>query len=313
MKEKHRIIFMGTPAFAVPALACLIENELKPVAVYTQPPRPSGRGKKVKQSPVHDVAAAHGIPVHTPERLKNNQDEIDIFASYQADIAIVAAYGLLLPPSILNAPALGCINIHASLLPRWRGASPIQHAVWKGDSQTGVTLMQMDEGLDTGGMIAKAVLPITHTTTAASLHDDLSRLGGDMLLPTLTKLLSQGVVNAEAQDDTLSNYAPMLSKTDGLIAWNDTAAMIDRQIRGLTPWPGTWCHYQGQRLKIHAASPVEGRHNQPVGTVLNKHGHMACGDGSLLAIHTLQPEGKSRMGFADALNGHYIAVGDQLG
>ena len=305
--EKHKIVFMGTPEFACPALSALIESDNKPVAVYTQPPRPAGRGQKQRRSPVHELALQHDIPVLTPESFRKNPAAIEQFHAHQADLAVVAAYGLILPEAILSAPRHGCINIHASLLPRWRGASPIQHAVWKGDTQSGVTLMQMEKGLDTGPMIAKSATPITSKTTAQSLHDSLSQMGADLLIETLPDIVTR-IPNT--QDDSLSTYAPMLSKADGRIDWTEGAEAIDRQIRGLTPWPGTWTMNGDKRLKILAAEPALQTHQKEAGYLLDKAGLIACGGGSVLQLKTIQPEGKGVMQFGDAVNGKLL--GDQL-
>lgn len=302
-----RIGFMGTPDFAAHALAALIESEHEIICAYSQPPRPKGRGHKVQKSPVHQLAETHNIDVFTPQNFKNAQD-VQTFANHNLDIAIVAAYGLILPEEILNAPAHGCINIHASLLPRWRGASPIQHAIWKGDEETGVTIMQMDKGLDTGPMIIKDSCSITVQTTARSLHDDLADMGAKLSLETLKTLERDGRLNATPQDDGQSTYAPLLKKSDGDVNWNDSASDIDRQIRALNPWPGVKAQIQGQAFKIKSASLSRETTDQPAGTLLNKNGDIACGDGTVLRLNTIQPAGKKPMDFASAINGGYISL-----
>ena len=229
-----RIIFMGTPDFATPALQKLIESEHEVIAVYSQPPRPKGRGMVLTKSPVHELAESHNIPVFTPKSLKKSIEEQNSIQKLNADVAIVAAYGLLLPKAVLDAPKYGCINIHGSLLPRWRGASPIQHAIWKGDKTSGITIMQMDEGMDTGDMLLKAEVPITNETTAQSLFDELAGMGGDLVLDVLKNV---DTIQPEIQDDTLVTHAPMLEKSDGEIDMNAPAHDIDCQIRGLNPWP----------------------------------------------------------------------------
>ena len=307
MNKPLRIAFMGTPDFAVPALKALNEGPHDVVCVYSQPPRPKGRGHKVQRSPVHTYADEHDIPVFHPKSLKKPPEQEE-FAAHNFDVAIVAAYGLILPKAILEAPKYGCINIHASLLPRWRGASPIQHAIWKGDAQTGVTLMQMNEGLDTGPEIEKRTVEIHAHTTAQSLHDELSALGGDMIVEAIDKLASQGALDSISQDDSQSNYAPLLKKEDGLIDWNNSAADIDRQIRALNPWPGTY----SANFKIKNATLTDQTTVKPVGTVLDKKGHVACGNGTVLQIKTLQPAGKKPMDFASALNGGYVAIGEAI-
>jgi len=302
-----KVIFMGTPDFAAVALQALIDSDHEVICAYSQPPRPKGRGHKVQKSPVHELAESHNIPVFTPATLKD-KDAQGEFAAHNADVAIVAAYGLLLPMAVLEAPKYGCLNIHASLLPHWRGASPIQHAIWKGDNTSGVTIMQMDKGLDTGDMILKDHIDITPQTTAASLHDDLAQMGGRLALQVLDDLVKRGQVDAEEQNDTLSSYAPLLKKSDGQINWQDKASDIDQQIRALNPWPGVWGEIQGKRFKILQADLVGDHAQGEVGSVLNKNGDIVCGSGTALRIIKLQPEGKKAMDFNAALNGGYIAL-----
>jgi methionyl-tRNA formyltransferase len=280
-----RVIFMGTPDFAVPALQSILNAGHDVVAVYTRAPKPKGRGMQVQKSPVHELAEAQDIPVHTPKSLKDKfPDDQDIFIKYKADIAVVAAYGLILPTRILNAPKYGCINIHASLLPRWRGASPIHHAIWKGDDISGVTIMQMEEGLDTGPMILKGDTPITDTTTVKELHDALSTIGGDLIVKTLADIESTGKIQSKPQDDAQSTHAPMLKKSDGLINPNAPIIEIDRQIRALNPWPGTYVDGLKGRVKILKA-------------------HV---DGNNLVYDLVQPEGKKSMDLKSAHNGGYL-------
>ena len=310
--KKLRIAFMGTPDFAVPALAALHKSVHDIVCVYSQPPRPKGRGHKVQNSPVHAYAAENNIPVFHPKSLKGKEEQ-DIFESHNLDVAIVAAYGLILPKAVLDAPKHGCINIHASLLPRWRGASPIQHSIWKGDEHTGVTLMQMDQGLDTGPQIAEEAIHITEETTAQSLHDDLSKIGGEMILKTVDRLAEEGVLTNTPQDNAQSTYAPLLKKEDGKIDWTQTASQIDQQIRALNPWPGTYTEMGSERLKIQSAVPIGAISvDEKPGTIINKKGYIACGDKSVLQIKTLQPAGKKPMDFSSALNGGYIKIGEQF-
>ncbi len=279
-----KIIFMGTPDFAVPALQAIIDSPHDVLAVYTQPPRPKGRGMEVHQSPVHQLAARYNIPVHHPVSLKKSEDEQKIFADYNADIAVVAAYGLILPKAVLEAPKYGCLNIHASLLPRWRGASPIQHAIWKGDDVSGVTIMQMEEGLDTGPMLLKEETPITLDTDAQQLHDNLSLMGGRLILRALSQIDRLGRVEGEVQDESVSTYAPLLKKTDGEIKPTALARDIHCQIRGLNPWPGTYIHGHKGRVKILSA-------------------HL---EGSELVYDKVQPEGKKPMDLISAKNGGYL-------
>ncbi len=302
-----RIAFMGTPDFAVPALKMLHESEHKIICTYTQPPRPKGRGHKVQPSPVHIYSEQHGIPVFYPKSLKKPPEQ-EAFIAHQVDIAVVAAYGLILPKIILNAPQYGCINIHASLLPRWRGASPIQHAIWKGDSKSGVTIMQMNAGLDTGPEIEKQEITLSSDTTAQQLHDSLSEMGGEMIIKAIDQLAKHGVLKSTPQDDTLSCYAPMLKKEDGLINWNNNAPHIDRQIRALNPWPGTYI----KDFKIRNAILSETTTKKSAGTILDKAGHIACGNGTVLQIKSLQPAGKKPMDFISAINGGYVAIGQKF-
>ena len=298
---------MGTPDFAVSAMRAVEQSEHEIVCAYTQPPRPKGRGHKVQKSPIHEFADAHDIPVFHPKSLRSSEQQ-EIFKSHNLDLAIVAAYGLILPKAVLDAPKYGCINIHASLLPRWRGASPIQHAIWKGDNESGVTLMQMDEGLDTGPEILKRALPIDGETTAQSLHDDLAALGADMMIEALATLSANYGLDATPQDDAQSTYAPLLKKSDGAIDWTKNAEEIDRQIRALNPWPGTYT----SDFKIKSTKATDQTTEVPPATILDKHGHIACGDGGVLQITCIQPSGKKAMDFASALNGGYVESGKPL-
>ncbi len=306
--QKLKIVFMGTPDFALTALKAIVEKtDHDVVCVYSQPPRPKGRGHKVQLTPVHEYAQSQGIEVRTPKSLKNKQVQED-FIALKADIAIVAAYGLILPKAILEAPQYGCINIHASLLPRWRGASPIQQAIWKGDQETGVTLMQMDKGLDTGAMISKSHTPITAETTASNLHDILAQQGGALIVALLEQITTGTAPTPEPQDDALATYAPLLTKEDSLIDWNRSAEAIDRQIRALNPWPGV----KNNQFKFLTTKVMLDTTDQPVGTILDRKGHIACGEGTVLQILHIQPAGKKPMDFAAAINGGYLKVGDIL-
>lgn len=295
---------MGTPAFAVPALEKIAAVH-DVVAVYSQPPRPAGRGYDVKKSPVHEAAERLGIPVFTPKTLKDETEQRR-FAALNADVAVVAAYGLILPQAVLDAPKYGCINIHASLLPRWRGASPIQHAILAGDAQTGVTIMQMEAGLDTGPMLLKGAVPITPETTTPVLHDGLSAMGGDLILQGLANITA---LKPEKQDDSASTYAPLLDKKMGRIDWTKSAEAIDRQIRALNPWPGTFTQNGKKRLKILAGKPAAG--SGAPGTVLNRAGIVACGADALQLI-SIQPDGGKPMDVASAINGGILKIGDVL-
>ncbi|MGH1404152.1 MAG: methionyl-tRNA formyltransferase [Alphaproteobacteria bacterium] len=312
-----RIAFMGTPDFAAVSLQALIESEHEVVCVYSQPPRPKGRGHKVQLSAVHALAEKHDIPVFTPKTLKTAEAQQE-FLGHDIDVAVVAAYGLILPKAVLDGPKYGCLNIHGSLLPRWRGASPIQRAIWAGDEKSGITIMQMDEGLDTGDMIAKSEISILPKMTSSMLHDDLAKMGAQLSLDVLDNLSEAGNVAAQKQNDEQATYAHLLKKSDGLIDWNSTAVEIDRQVRALDAWPGVWAEIQGQRFKIRDVSLADVDYPNYAGAlcdeglkpgaVLNKDGLMLCGVKTVLKIKMLQPEGKKAMDFQSALNGGYIDV-----
>lgn len=309
-----KIVFMGTPDFACSALRALHEDSGHDiVCVYSQPPRPKGRGHQVQPSAVHEYADAQGIEVRHPKSLKSAEARAE-FAALDADVAVVAAYGLILPQVVLDAPKYGCINIHASLLPRWRGASPIQRAIWAGDEESGVTLMQMDIGLDTGPEIMVRRTALGAETTAQSLHDDLAQMGASMIVEALDRLAADGALKSVAQDDTQTCYAPLLTKDDGKIDWAQDAAVIDRQIRALNPWPGTFCDIGDARLKVSAAVLGDGLEakDQSVGMLLNRHGDVVCGAGSALRLQRVQPAGKKAMDITSAVNGGYLKVGDVL-
>lgn len=307
--RKLRVGFMGTPDFAHVALKAIVKAGHNVVCTYSQPPRPKGRGHKLQKSPVHEYAESLDIPVFTPKSLKDETARAE-FAAHNLDVAIVAAYGLILPQDVLDAPKYGCLNIHGSLLPRWRGAAPIQYAIWKGDSETGVTMMQMEKGLDTGPMISKRTVPITHETNASDLHDILAEIGGAMAVESLEKLERQGHLGSETQDDDSSTYAYMLKKSDGIIDWSQSAHQIDRQIRALNPWPGVWTQMQGKRIKILKALVSDMSSDFKPATLINKNGHVVCGDG-VLQLQTVQPEGKKPMDIKSAMNGGYL-IPDQV-
>lgn len=309
MSNALRIAFMGTPDFSTAALQALIDSPHDVVCVYTQPPRPKGRGQQVQKSPVHQLAEAHKIDVHTPINFKQDED-VKAFQDLNLDLAVVAAYGLILPKSILNAPEYGCINIHASLLPRWRGAAPIHRAIWAGDDETGITLMQMDEGLDTGDMIAMDKVAITQGTTLSALHDQLAQMGADMIVPCLDELAEKGSLSKTPQGEEGVTCAHMLKKDDGRIDWSQNVEEIDRQIRALNPWPGTWTINQdGKRFKILEANIVQGQAEQSAGTVLDD-GKIVCGNNTVLQLTKIQPENKKPMDIKTALNGSHIKTGD---
>ncbi|PZP54817.1 MAG: methionyl-tRNA formyltransferase [Micavibrio aeruginosavorus] len=303
--NRLRIIYMGTPDFSVPALQTLIDSDHEVIAVYSREPKPKGRGQQIQKTPVHELADKYSIPVFTPKSFKKDPEAVTQFQDLKADIAIVAAYGLILPLSVLNAPKFGCLNIHASLLPRWRGASPIQHAIWKGDQISGVTIMQMEEGLDTGPMLLKREMNIESMTTP-ELHDALSVMGAEMVVEVL-----QNIPQGERQNDAISIYAPMLKKEDGLIDWHHSAIDIDRQVRALNPWPGTYTSADGKRLKILKGHVVKPELDEKPGTVLPK-GAVMCGGGFAYQIEIVQPENSKPMDAASAINGHHLKIASVL-
>ncbi len=306
--QKLKIVFMGTPDFALTALKAIVEKtDHDVVCVYSQPPRPKGRGHKVQLTPVHEYAQSQGIEVRTPKSLKNKQVQED-FIALKADVAVVTVYSLFLPKIVLEAPKYGCINIHPSLLPRWRGASPIKSAIWKGDQETGVTLMQMDEGMDSGDMLTKRRIALDSTITATRLDEQLADIGGEMIVEAMDGLAKGVMLQATPQNEKEATHARLLTKEDGFINWNNTAVEIDRQVRALNPWPPV----KTEDFKIIQTIPVPQETDQPVGTILDRKGHIACGEGTVLQILHIQPAGKKPMDFAAAVNGGYLKVGDML-
>lgn len=308
-----RIIFAGTPDFAANHLQALLDSRHQIVAVYTQPDRPAGRGQKLVASPVKQLALQHGIPVLQPVSLRDEAAQQEL-ATFNADLMVVVAYGLILPQVVLDTPRLGCINSHASLLPRWRGAAPIQRAIEAGDAETGVTVMQMEAGLDTGPMLLKTVTPISATDTGGSLHDRLAELGPPAVLESIELLLA-GQAQPQIQDDTLANYAHKLSKDCSLIDWSHSAVEIERAIRAFNPWPVSHSLLQGQSLKVHAATLAEG--GGTPGSILHADRHgllVACGEGALLLTRLQLPNARA-MDFADLFNGRaeLFATGQVLG
>ena len=302
-----KLAFMGTPEFSVPTLAALLDAGHAVCAVYTQPPRPAGRGKRDRRSPVHDFAEARGIQVRTPARF-NDEAEHHSFAALELDAAVVVAYGLILPPAILDAPRLGCINVHASLLPRWRGAAPIQWAIMAGDTETGVSIMGMDEGLDTGPMLLTERLAITPTTTGTTLHDALAAMGARLIVPVIEGVAA-GTLVSKPQPDTGVTYAPKLSREVGRLDWSRPAPELERLVRALDPWPGAWCLADGERLKVLATEVVDlGRLTNDPGAVLDLALTIACGDGAL-RLTRVQKQGKGAMEAGAYLRGNPVAPG----
>jgi methionyl-tRNA formyltransferase len=300
-----RLAFMGTPDFSAPILAALIEAGHEIVAVYSQPPRPAGRGHKEQLTPVHAFAAARGIEVRTPKSLKSPEEQ-QAFCDLGLDMAVVAAYGLILPKAVLDAPKHGCLNVHASLLPRWRGAAPIQRAILAGDAETGVTIMQMDVGLDTGDMLLKDVIQITPQTTAQSLHDELASMGARLIVEAVARYSD---LAAQKQPEEGVTYAAKLSKDEGRLDWARPAAELERQVRGLNPWPGVWCELGSERLKVLEAEPVSGK-GAP-GTALDGALTIACGEGALRLLRVQRP-GKGPMAAEDMLRGFAVPAGTVL-
>ena len=319
-----RIVFMGTPDFSVPTLKALVEAGHDVAAVVTQPDKPKGRGKEMQMTPVKVQALEYKIPVYQPVKVRD-QAFIEVLRELEADAFVVIAFGQILPKAVLELPRYGCVNIHASLLPKYRGAAPIQWCVIDGEKETGITTMMMDVGLDTGDMLEKAVIPIEEKETGGSLHDKLSMAGGDLILSTLKKL-EEGTLVRTPQTDEGTCYAKMLTKSLGDIDWNQGAVSIERLIRGLNPWPSAYTMWNGKTIKIWAADVIAGREaadflsesgvpaetGTAPGTVVcsDKRGLVVCTGGGLLSIRELQMEGKKRMDTPAFLRGYPIPAGD---
>jgi len=304
-----RLVFMGTPDFAVPSMLALAAAGHEIVCVYTQPPRPAGRGQKERPSPVQAAAATHGLDVRAPRSLKDTGEQAD-FASLNVDVAVVAAYGLILPKPILESPRLGCLNVHASLLPRWRGAAPIQRAILAGDIRTGVTIMQMDEGLDTGAMLLKRDVEIGRMT-AGKLHDALAVLGAEMIVEAL-KGLEAGALKAKPQPPKRGvTYASKIDKAEARIDWNQPASQIGRLIRAFTPFPGAWFEFEGERIRVLTAQVAGGKSPARPGTIIDDALTIRCGKG-FLKLQKVQRAGKSAVDAAAFLRGRAIPEGTVL-
>ncbi|KIC21755.1 MULTISPECIES: methionyl-tRNA formyltransferase [unclassified Leisingera] len=300
-----RIIFMGTPDFSVPVLDALVEAGHEVAAVYCQPPRPAGRGKKDRPNPVHARAAALGLEVRHPVSLKGAEEQ-EAFAALNADVAVVVAYGLILPQAVLDAPAHGCLNIHASLLPRWRGAAPIHRAIMAGDAETGVCIMQMEAGLDTGPVLLREATAIGAEEITAQLHDRLSAMGAALITEALSRLPE---LTPEVQPEDGVIYAEKIDKAEAQIDWTRPAAEVDRKIRGLSPFPGAWCEIEGQRVKLLASRLAEGQ-GAP-GEVLDDSLIVACGEGAVQLLR-LQRAGKSAQDPDVFLRGFPVPKGSRL-
>lgn len=304
-----RVIYMGTPDFAVPALEALhADAHVDVIAVYTQPPRPKGRGYQLMPSPVQQKAEALHIPVHHPVTLRN-EDAQQILKDLQPDLIVVAAYGLILPKAVLDIPVHGCFNIHGSLLPRWRGAAPIQRSILAGDSETGITIMKMDVGLDTGDMILKGTTT-THSKTSEDLYQELALMGANLIVETVHQLFD-GTIVYEKQPEEGVTYAQKLNKEEGLLDWRLPAEVLERQIRAFTPWPGCWFNWNNQIIKVLKADVVPLDDPAKPGVVLNKDLTIACGYGALKLLR-VQRAGKPHMDVAEFQKGAQIAVGTNV-
>ncbi|WP_166422447.1 methionyl-tRNA formyltransferase [Paraglaciecola sp. 20A4] len=314
MKSGLNIVFAGTPEFAATHLAALIHSEHNVIAAYTQPDRPAGRGKKLHASAVKQLAEQHGIPVYQPASLKSDEAHQQL-TDLQADVMVVVAYGLILPQNILDAPKYGCLNVHGSLLPKWRGAAPIQRAIWAGDSHTGITIMQMDKGLDTGDMLSELRIPIEPEDTSATLYLKLAELGPKGLLETLQNLHN---ITAQPQDNSLATYAEKLSKQEAKIDWSMSAKQLERNIRAFDPWPVAYFETQDAAIKVRRAKVGQSALDTPqkIGQIVQADKYaigVQTGDGILL-IEILQLPGKKPLACQDILNGHgdWFAKGNVL-
>jgi methionyl-tRNA formyltransferase len=308
-----RLIFMGTPEVAVPTLRRCLEDGHEVAAVWTQPDRPAGRGNKLSLPPVKEFALLHNLAVHQPAKIRN-EEALKLFASHEADAAVVVAYGRILPPPFLLAPRRGCLNVHFSLLPQYRGAAPVNWAIVRGESRTGVTTMQMDEGLDTGAILLQRETAIEETLTAPELMARLSVLGAETLSDTLARLEE---IEPREQLEEKATFAPIIRREDGLIDWALDAAQVERRVRGFQPWPNAFTIYKSQRLVIWRASVLtEERVQSEEGLILKAQGDelvVSCGDETVLRLHEVQPEGKRRMSARDFLNGSRLSAGERLG
>lgn len=304
---RRRLAFMGTPDFAVPSLSALLDAGHHIASVYTQPPRPAGRGHHERRSPVHDFAARRGLEIRTPATLRDPATQA-AFGALGLDAAVVAAYGLILPEAVLAAPRLGCLNVHASLLPRWRGAAPIERAILAGDRETGVTIMQMDKGLDTGAMLMSRNVAIDSGMTAGALHDRLAAVGAESIVEALDRI-AVGDLQAVPQSEEDATYAAKITPADGRIAWSD-ADLVDRQVRALSPRPGAWFEFGGERIKVHTVEHAPG--SGEAGAVLDDQLTVACASGGAVRIVRLQRPGKAPMATEDLLRGFPIPKGSRL-
>jgi methionyl-tRNA formyltransferase len=302
------LVFMGTPAFAATILEALIAAGHRILAVYTQPPRPAGRGHRLQPSPVQLAAQRHGLVVRYPARLRDEVAQA-AFTALDAEAAVVAAYGLILPKAMLTAPRLGCFNVHASLLPRWRGAAPVQRAILAGDSETGITIMQMEEGLDTGPILMQQPLPIGSAATAVGLTAELAQLGGRLIVTALEEAV-HGDLTSHPQPEEGVTYAPKIGREEGRLDWRCPAAELERRVRALEPWPGAFFEHDGKRIRVLAAAVLLGR-EAPPGTVLDDRLSVACRPGALRPLR-LQRPGRAPLDAAELLRGYPIPPGTIL-
>ena len=308
-----KVIFAGTPEFAVPALQALIDKGFEVCMVLTQPDRPAGRGMKLQASPVKQLALKHNLNVFQPESLKLAEVQA-LIAATNADVMIVAAYGLIIPTVVLNMFAKGCYNIHASLLPRWRGAAPIHRSLLAGDAETGVTIMEVVPALDAGAMISKGMLPITDADTTQTLHDKLSQIGADLMVQAMQELAKNGALPAEPQDESLVTYAHKLEKSEAAIDWSKSVQEISRQIRAFNPFPVATAQFRGETCRIWFASALNEKTDKKAGEViaLGANIHAACGQG-VLQIHELQMPGGKRQSAVQFIQGQHVKLGEIFG
>jgi methionyl-tRNA formyltransferase len=309
---RFRIVFFGTPEFAVPSLAALIDGPDEVVGVVSQADRPAGRGRKLRVPPVVELALARGIAVEQPTKIRNRAFE-DLLRAWAPDLIVVAAYGRILPRNVLDLPPLGCINVHASLLPKYRGAAPVQWAIARGESETGVTIMQMNEAMDEGDILLQRSTPIGDSETGAELGERLSRLGAEALAEALAAL-ARGELKPVPQDDSAMTVAPIIEKTDGEIDWTRGAEELARRCRAFQPWPSTFTHLGDKLLKIHRAGAIRSSTDRLPGTVVATGDtiDIATGDG-VLAVHELQLEGRKRLSAREFARGGALRLGDRLG
>lgn len=309
MSKNLKLIFMGTPAFAVPTLQALIDSQHHVVAVYSQPPRPAGRGKKEQASPIHQLAEKHAIPVFTPTSLKSAETQAE-FVAHGADAAIVVAYGLLLPEAILNGCSMGCINVHPSALPRWRGAAPLPCTLLSGDTTTDICIMQMDKGLDTGAVLLRKAYDLSEDITTGELHNWLSTEAAPLILETLSGLQAGSITPQPQQGE--ATYAPKIDKEDRPIDWSLPADFVHNHIRGLSPYPSATFEFAGETIKVLRSENAHTVSFAKAGMVMNDQLSVACGDGGVIRLKTLQRAGKSAMSSDEFLRGFPIPKGSKL-